>query len=122
MANVVTANILPVAMPAIQSPHPGAKYAKMYKYLVVRNVQSMAPQLCTAIFSFRITTCWSRATTVCKRPSSVMSWFAVQNLINKLCLKLFRQTSQLKETPFKPLEIMLQSTQRLRSRISHHWS
>jgi len=42
MANVVVTNVPAVSLPAVPTPHPGAKYANTYLNLGVRNVQLMA--------------------------------------------------------------------------------
>jgi len=38
MSNVVVTNLPAVVLPAATTPHPGAKYAKTYKNVGVRNV------------------------------------------------------------------------------------
>jgi len=44
MADVVVTNVPAVVLPAAPAPHPGAKYAKTYKILGVRNFQLMVAQ------------------------------------------------------------------------------
>jgi len=47
MTDVVVTNIANAAVPDGSTPHPGAKYVKMYRNLGVRNFRLIVLQFCT---------------------------------------------------------------------------
>jgi len=49
MSNVVVTNVPAVAIPAAPTPHPGAKYAKTYRGMGVRNDQMIALQFAISL-------------------------------------------------------------------------
>jgi len=50
MADVVVTNLPTVRLPTAPTPHPGAKYAKNYKVLGVRNVRLIVLQFRALVF------------------------------------------------------------------------